>query len=71
MKDEIEDLKSDHFHLRAALRTLADAAEEFAGSDPDMIGHKATVQAFDEALDAARAVLEATNRDKRPNEYPH
>src|SRR5262245_7109055 len=30
MNPDLEDLKSDHFHLRAALRTLIDAAECYA-----------------------------------------
>jgi hypothetical protein len=43
--------------LEGALRGLADAAETFAGSEPDMPSHEDTEREFDAALAAARAAL--------------
>lgn len=46
-------------HLERTLRRLADASEAAASSDPDMPSHESTVAEFDEALDAAREVLQS------------
>ena len=43
--------------LRRLLQELADVAEEFASSDPDMPSHNDTEQRFDKTLIAARASL--------------
>jgi len=43
--------------LRSVLQELADAAEDFAGSEPDMPSHAATEARFDAALEKARSVL--------------
>lgn len=43
--------------LRAALSRLADAAEAAMSSDDDMPSHEGTMTEFDDALDAARALL--------------
>lgn len=56
----------EHCELRRALRTLADAAENLASSEPDMPSHRGTVEEFDDALDVAREVLAATKHDPPP-----
>jgi len=43
--------------FRAALERLADAAEAAMSSDDDMPSHESTMTEFDDALDAARALL--------------
>lgn len=43
--------------LRKALQELADAAEDFAGSEPDMPSHADAEKRFDAALEDARQVL--------------
>jgi hypothetical protein len=43
--------------LRECLLALADAAETFAGSEPDMPSHADTETEFDIALGCARAAL--------------
>jgi hypothetical protein len=58
--NEVSELKKEKHLLRAALLRLADAAEEFASSDPKMVGHRDSGAAFEEALTNARDVLEAT-----------
>ena len=43
--------------LLVALMRLADASEDFAGSDPDMASHYGSEMAFEKALADAREVI--------------
>lgn len=63
---DIETLKWDIFHLRASLKTLVDAAEVYASSDPDMPTHRESEAYFEDSLSQAKVVLDATNHDERP-----
>lgn len=51
-------LAGENRALRQSLSLLADAAEDFVSSDADMPSHRDSERAFDEALAAARALLE-------------